>query len=850
MTKQAWRLTDGLDESFGKTSWACLFAMIVLFGLTSSTWAQLSIQELDAFHQQAEAEQWTFSVGMSDAARRPLNELCGLVEATDKWADAPFDPLIPKQVLPSSFDWRDLGACPPIRDQSGCGSCWAFAAIGAMESAVLINEGVSADLSEQWLVSCRSGGCGGGSFASALNRLRCDGEEDPCGATGAVPEAYLPYQAANLECGCPYPHPHCIRSWSYVGDGLHPPSLTQIKHAIMTYGPVAAGVYVTGPFQAYTGGVFNACLPTASTNHAVVLVGWDDNQGANGVWMVRNSWGTDWGEHGYMRIEYGCLAVGSEVCYVDYEPADCNDNGTPDLQDITSASSGDCNVNGVPDECDIATGALLDQDNDGIPDECVVLFVDTRATGNKDGTSWANAYTNLQDALHTASDLGWLVREIRVTQGTYTPDQGANQIPYDRTATFRLLNGVTLKGGYAGPADPDRRDLRRYVSVLSGDLRGDDAGAVQRDDNSYHVITGARTGASAVLDGFTIEGGHAGGGNVFTDGGGMYNVGSCPTLINCTFRNNSAGGYGGAMYNADFSSPTLTKCAFYGNATDYYGGGVYNFNKSDPIFVDCTFRGNVAGYAGGGVMNFSSSPLMSNCLFDGNSAGSYGGGMLSYSRSRPIVRNCTFHDCSASNGGGAFYCYESSLTLLNSILWGNSAQVGPAAALYAGSVLGLSFSDVEGGEVAVHASDGCERRWGEGNMDVDPLFVPGPAGWLYLSHSTAGNPANSLCSGAGSDTSANLGLSLLTTRSDERVDVDVVDLGYHYPLTHVPLVRGDFDRDHDVDVADLAALQMCFADQELDGVVSPPCRIFDMELDGDVDLDDFAAIVTRFGAPQ
>ncbi len=91
-----------------------------------------------------------------------------------------------------------------------------------------------------------------------------------------------------------------------------------IKQAIMTYGPVSVCCAVTEAFGAYSRGVFNENDPDAEINHAVALVGWDDSQGTNGVWFLRNSWGSWWGEEGYMRIEYGVCKVGYAACYVNY----------------------------------------------------------------------------------------------------------------------------------------------------------------------------------------------------------------------------------------------------------------------------------------------------------------------------------------------------------------------------------------------------------------------------------------------------------------------------------------------------------------------------------------------------
>jgi hypothetical protein len=223
--------------------------------------------------------------------------------------------------LPSAFDWREQGGCTPIKDQGHCGSCWAFGTVGPLECAIKIKDGVEVDLSEQWLVSCNKSGwsCSGGFWAHDYHQWKTD----RCGGTGAVMESDFPYVASDAPCNCPYPHEYTISSWAYIGNDSGVPPVDAIKQAIMDYGPVSVAVYVDDAFQAYTGGVFNACAdPLLWTNHAVVLVGWGDSQGTNGVWFLRNSWGTGWGEGGYMRIEYDCSAVGDAACYVHYEGRD------------------------------------------------------------------------------------------------------------------------------------------------------------------------------------------------------------------------------------------------------------------------------------------------------------------------------------------------------------------------------------------------------------------------------------------------------------------------------------------------------------------------------------------------
>jgi len=102
-----------------------------------------------------------------------------------------------------------------------------------------------------------------------------------------------------------------LSSWGYVGNSWSVPSTTAIKNAIYTYGPISVEVAVDGYFEGYSGGVFNANT-APFINHAVVLVGWDDT---NGCWIMKNSWGTGWGESGYMRIAYGCDQIGYGAAY-------------------------------------------------------------------------------------------------------------------------------------------------------------------------------------------------------------------------------------------------------------------------------------------------------------------------------------------------------------------------------------------------------------------------------------------------------------------------------------------------------------------------------------------------------
>lgn len=279
----------------------------------------LTREDIDAFQKQVEREGWTYTVGENSVTKYSIDELCGLKEPEDWWINARFDTLEISDDLPEAFDWREevQGGMPAIRDQASCGSCWAFGTMAPLECNIKIKDGIEEDLSEQWLVSCNQDGysCSGGWWCH--DYFREGGKTDPCGDSGAVLEEDFPYTASNSPCNCPYPHEYFIEDWAYVGDPGGVAPVEEIKQAIYDFGPVSVAVCVNNEFKAYTEGVFNG--PTChSINHAVALVGWDDNQGTEGVWYLRNSWGDDWGEDGYMRIEYGVCDVGYRTVYIRY----------------------------------------------------------------------------------------------------------------------------------------------------------------------------------------------------------------------------------------------------------------------------------------------------------------------------------------------------------------------------------------------------------------------------------------------------------------------------------------------------------------------------------------------------
>ena len=271
-----------------------------------------------------------------------------------------------------------------------------------------------------------------------------------------------------------------------------------------------------------------------------------------------------------------------------------------------------------------------------------VIYVDDDATGSNDGSSWADAYTYLQDALADADNSAKPV-EIRVAQGIYKPDRGVGITHGNRNATFRLINGVALKGGYAGcgESDPNARDIRLHETILSGDLNGDDTDVydpgdswhdLMWSDNSPHVVTTSETNESAVLHGFKITSGYYLGAppHVFDPpayhGGGMVIIAASPTVVDCTFAGNAVTVGGGALANLEGSSPTLVNCKFERNYSAWHGGAISNSNSKLKL-IKCHFYQNFAGNGGAISGSREGSINLHNCSFVQNAA-KYSGGAI------------------------------------------------------------------------------------------------------------------------------------------------------------------------------------------------------------------------------
>ncbi|MHC4140315.1 MAG: choice-of-anchor Q domain-containing protein [Planctomycetota bacterium] len=410
-----------------------------------------------------------------------------------------------------------------------------------------------------------------------------------------------------------------------------------------------------------------------------------------------------------------------------------------------------------------------------------VLYVDDDAPPAGNGSTWITAYRFLQDALAKAAATG-AIDEIHVAQGVYTPDRdeanpdgattsccvshgglgcddsGCEVLVCDvlpsccdeawdevcvtlaldlcgtlcidtRSATFHLVNGVAVRGGFAGlgAPDPDARDIAMYGTVLSGDLAGDDDTGGSSAENSYTVVTGSGTDAAAVLDGFTITAGNADGpdpGNLeWVRGGGMWILTGSPTVTDCTFDSNYAESFGGALYNREGSSPQITACVFVDNVSGDHSGAVHNF-QSSPTFSDCAFTANVAlGDVAGAMRNSSSSPTIVGCVFAGNQAAVSAGAVYNND-----VVEATFADCTFTNNqtfdlqgtAGAIFNHTcgTGLVISDCSFISNSGSAGGAIYNYSSSpwVMGCRFIDNTSFDNGVGGAI-------VNGQDADPIFV-------------------------------------------------------------------------------------------------------------------------------
>ncbi|CAM8954384.1 unnamed protein product [Rhodiola kirilowii] len=199
--------------------------------------------------------------------------------------------------LPKNVDWREQGAVTPVKNQGECGSCWAFSAVAAIEGINKIKNGNLVSLSEQALVDCDvhsdNQGCDGGFMEQAFEFIINKG--------GLPTESSYPYAAKQNKCHKKKAAKHAV---SISGFEIVPKNDEKSLKAAVAHQPVSVGIDADGYlFQLYSKGIFDGVCGS-QLNHGVTVVGYgEENRNGEKYWIVKNSWGTGWGESGYIKMK-------------------------------------------------------------------------------------------------------------------------------------------------------------------------------------------------------------------------------------------------------------------------------------------------------------------------------------------------------------------------------------------------------------------------------------------------------------------------------------------------------------------------------------------------------------------
>ena len=660
------------------------------------------------------------------------------------------------KTIPSSLNWRDLGGITSVKNQAQCGSCWAFAATAEMEAYVKIYYGVDLDLSEQQVVSCNpyGAGCDGGWATAAYYIFQ---------QRGAVLENCHPYlQADPPQAPCEeadYKKYAWITGYNYISNDVN-----QIKAALQ-YGPVCTGIDGGAALESYGSGCFN--VPGQVVNHLVLIVGYDDRAcGGNGAWLIKNSWGPDFGEGGYAWIQYGAGLTGQSVTQLQYaEPPVTvtinSDFGAGGLYGDAWTDINWTTYGGTAPTVDIWLG---------IDGECNDILV-AENVPNTGSYSWQvpNLGTNFASLVifpsaGTSEGFGMTRDPIEIVghKTRYVSANGGNVAPYETIATAarNIADAVSACTGtdtvlVAGGDYLGNITLSSTVKVFGS---WDEAFTTQ--DLAAHP-TRLQGGASAVrvfpgsgdfglIDGFILHdctGGNSSEPVGGQHGGAVYSKGASPTFRNCVFTANRAAsgtgvGFGGAACLIG-GAPVFENCTFTGNVGSG-GGAVGVFGGANASFVDCTFTRNVlsdslggnfggAFYVSGASVEISGSTLLNN-----GAAGQ--GGALYLTSGQAVIDRTTIRNNRARNGGGAVAAEGGSLAVSRSVLQGNGtvsgngggiAANGTALELHNVRFTGNVSAGLGGGLSAFTATGTVENCQADGNSgsSLGGLFImaAGPA---------------------------------------------------------------------------------------------------------------------------
>jgi C1A family cysteine protease len=302
-------------------------------------------QEIEQVQKMIEEKGYHWTAGrtsvseLSEAERQHLRGFRAPEWYDDWYQQAKKIEAWPGVSFPPVFDWRDSNIVTPVKNQGGCGSCWIFGAVGALEGMAKLYGERELDLSEQQILSCVAygWGCGGGWMDVCYEHFL---------EFGSIGEDCQPYMGSDTY---PCREESCevlakITGWTPVANNVD-----AIKTALLS-GPVSCAFTAYSDFDSYTGGCYEH-EGDDPCNHAIVLIGWDDTMcDGEGAWIVKNSWGTNWGLDGFFYIKYGTCNIGYATALIDYVPP----GPFVELEDCSITDENGGNGNGRPEPLETA----------------------------------------------------------------------------------------------------------------------------------------------------------------------------------------------------------------------------------------------------------------------------------------------------------------------------------------------------------------------------------------------------------------------------------------------------------------------------------------------------------------
>lgn len=677
--------------------------------------------------------------------------------------------------LPAAFSWVDRGGVTPVRDQSTCGSCWAFAATAELESHMLIRYGTSLDLSEQQVVSCNTAGAGcGGGWAFAAYDLFED--------HGAVLEDCHPYLASDPPAAAcrqgEFPGFAWISGYRYISNNV-----AQIKTALLD-GPVCTAIDASDAFEAYAGGCYDQ--PGYGVNHLVLIVGWDDRACGNaGAWLIKNSWGPGFGESGYIWVRYGAASTGTSVTQLTCAPP-------PSTFTFAAGLGNEPLLAGQVVRLQWSTGGAavpavdLRLGGDG-PCSDFVIAQGVPNTGSYDwlvpNLSATRARLLVSAAGGNRLGYAFAPRPLQVIGHStrYVSAAGSNTAPYvtPATAAHSIADAVAACAGHdtvlvAGGDYGSRVTVSSTVRLL-----GSWDPSFTRQDRQAHPTRlqcggsalrfNAAAGDFSLVDNFVFTGCYGGNGSAPVPGqhgGAIFVQDSSPTIRDCEFTANRAAlggntGYGGAVCSVG-GHPRLESCDFTGNLATR--GGAISAIGGSITLSDCAFAGNACvdssdAFLGAALYGQDAAISVNGGAFTGNGS-CYRGGALYLSGGAAELADATLEGNRARQGGGAIAGSGSSLSLVRSSLLGNSAGLGNgggveweggAIALRNAVLRGNRAPGLGGGLVSFGAGGAIENCLVQDNAAgmIGGLLATGTASLVVRNNIVTGNGGGGLAAVGG-----------------------------------------------------------------------------------------------------